>query len=568
VNAKTLIATPVPITYCTPRIDMDSLIEIDEIAELDDHFNSLEFSAHGISSQVEIVGFDVAEPNNTNLEVSQNETGLLSMSVDSDTDKVESSLEAVTEKRNVAVNEHEEEHERGLLFDASSQPDPLISQESTDGQDLREFVASGLLKTTYSVTDERNLLIDAPETPWIELPIDEASFSALCQAIEECFSQGFELDVTISQQLSMLTYIQGHPSNTTFPSDTMFFVSYRQMELVTTLAKSFIGFVEDSNAVSFYKRVIMGSCLLLNENEYRSPMVSLECLLLCSATYLGHEQVILQIVIAGYLKMELASESPSAVASRRLLGMMKRLRVIRNAMLCPVDEDVDQKLLSLTQTIKWYFEQFAYQFRHELLPHALGLAKHYWEREEFEAAQTFPRLKLTPGSILSLSRHMAKAEQSYMQHPRRRYSRLKSSRVEPGSMPNLQTLPPNSSLLLREKEIDFLVTSLYQSLIGRAEQFDDAHRTPLVKSKGSVKVTNLDTGTDTGFATNSIRRRQSELGLVRTRRAPLPKKKEGLELTDLDTETDTGFTTSSTRSYKYGVTMSDSDVLGLIFRDT
>lgn len=130
-------------------------------------------------------------------------------------------------------------------------------------------------------------------------------------------------------------------------------------------------------------------------------------------------------------------------------------------------------------------------------------------------------------------------------------------------MPTLPTLPPNSSLLLREKEIDFLVTSLCQSLIGRAEQFDDAHRTPLVKSKGSVKVTNLDTGTDTGFAANSIRRRQSELGLGRARRAPLPKRKGGLEVADLDTETDTGFTTSSTRSYKYGVTMSDSDVPGI-----
>jgi len=58
---------------------------------------------------------------------------------------------------------------------------------------------------------------------------------------------------------------------------------------------------------------------------------------------------------------------------------------------------------------------------------------------------------------------------------------------------------------------------------------------------------------------------ESELPAIpTTRRRPLlVKQNKRAETINLSTDTDTGFTTSSTRSYKYGVTMSDSDVPGV-----
>ncbi len=64
----TLIATPGPINYCTSRINIDSLIEGNEIAELGDEFNNHQFSAHGCSSRVESVGSNAFESSGTNLE--------------------------------------------------------------------------------------------------------------------------------------------------------------------------------------------------------------------------------------------------------------------------------------------------------------------------------------------------------------------------------------------------------------------------------------------------------------------------------------------------------------------
>lgn len=106
-NADALIATPGPITYCTPRIDMESLIEVDQIAELDDEFNDLQFSAHGSSSQAQGVGLHVAESNNTNLG---------------------------------AQNEHKEKQARSLVSDFSTQPESIPIQETEDGEHAQEFV--------------------------------------------------------------------------------------------------------------------------------------------------------------------------------------------------------------------------------------------------------------------------------------------------------------------------------------------------------------------------------------------------------------------------------------------
>lgn len=190
-NADALIATPGPVTYCTPRINMGSLIEVDQIAEHDDEFNDLQFSAHGSSSQAQGVGLHVAESNNTNLGA-QNETRLFSVSADFGSDKIESSLEPFTKKRNAAANEHEQEQKCALNSEAAPQTESLTNQEAEDGEHARGFIVPVVPEVTYSIIDERNFVGDALDAPSIDLPMEEASLFALSQPSDEFFGDGFE----------------------------------------------------------------------------------------------------------------------------------------------------------------------------------------------------------------------------------------------------------------------------------------------------------------------------------------------------------------------------------------
>lgn len=69
----------------------------------------------------------------------------------------------------------------------------------------RNSWAPGVSEVNYPVIDEPNFVTDAPDTLSTELPIEEANWSALSQAIDECFREGWVLNVTLSQLLSMLT---------------------------------------------------------------------------------------------------------------------------------------------------------------------------------------------------------------------------------------------------------------------------------------------------------------------------------------------------------------------------
>jgi hypothetical protein len=85
----------------------------------------------------------------------------------------------------------------------------------------------------------------------------------------------------------------------------------------------------------------------------------------------------------------------------------------------------------------------------------------------------------------------------------------------------------------------------------------------LLKRKEIVNSIILDQETDTGLTTSSIRSRELNFSVGRARRIPLPERKEGPEVVDFDMETNTEFTTRLTRSYRYGLTMSDNDVPGI-----
>jgi len=549
---------------------MDSLIEIDEIAELDDKFNDLQFSSHRSSSQVEAVGFNVAQSNNTKPRASQKENRLLSATVGCVPDEVESSLEKGTEKRNAAANEHEEEQERNLLSNLSTQSESVPIQETEDYKHAREFVGPGVSEVDNSVIDEPNFVTDTPDTPSTELPIEEENLSALSQAIDECFKEGSGLGVTTSQLLSMLTYVQG--LNLGIEQPPNWILSYPELGPIAALAKHFIESREHYAAVWLYKGIIKLATRLLNESEFISLSLTLDYPNMPCPEYLGHEQAIFQIVIASYLKYQLVADIPPAVTLVRMLGVIDRLRTIRNPKSIPMDEAVDRKLHSLYQIIAWLFVRSAYQFRRELLSHALGLANCYSQREEFEAAEALFNLRLgtpsTPGNISYSSEQICKDEQqNYEQHRRRQSSCLYKPRVRPWSIGDLPSLPPNSPSIYKGK-MDSLVTDFCQRLIRirrpkifqQSKAEDHANRPPLLKGKEAVKSIMVDAEINTGFSNNS---RQTELSPGRARRAPLPKRKKGLKVIDLESETDTGFTTSSTRSYKYGVTFSDSDVPGI-----
>lgn len=365
------------------------------------------------------------------------------------------------------------------------------------------------------------------------------------------------------------TYIQGldlaHPDKWLLASP--------ELEPSAALAKKFIESQQHSAAVSLYKGIIVRTCALFNESECMKDRVSLDDLLLCSPKPLGHEKAILQILIASYLKWQLAADISSAATSHRFSNVIGYLQSKGNPKPSPLDEAVNQKLLSLKHTIKGGLGRSAYQFRRQLLSHALDLADYYSQREEFEAAEALFNLRLgirtpsTPGNVPYLK--ICEAEHQYEQHRRRRYSCPYKPRVRPWSMANWSPLPPNSHSRTW-REIDFLVTGFCQRVILKAKKLQqsrakhDANRLPLLKRKENFSKSIISAlETDTGFTTSSFIRRNLEYSLGTARRTPLPKRKEGLEVVDLDTETDTGFTTSSTRSYRYGVTMSDSDVPGI-----
>jgi hypothetical protein len=554
---------------------MDSLIEIDEMAELDGGINNLQFSAHRSSSQVEAVGFNVAESNNTRLRASHKEDRLLSVIIGCVSDKLESSLETVTEKRNAAANEHEEEQERNLLSDLSTQPESVPIQETEDYKHEREFVGPGVSEVDNPVIDEPNFVTDTPDTPSTELPIEEENLSALSQAIDECFREGWGIDVTLSQLLSMLTYVQGlYPGKEQPPK---WLLSYQEMEPLATLAKNFIESRELSAAASLYKGVIVDTWVLLKDVVYPNSLRALEQLLVLSPEYLNHELAILQIVIAGYLKMQLAAKPSLEAASQRILGVIARLQSIYKSKLSPSSAAIDRVLRSLTLIInRDCLGRFPHPFRYELLFCALDLANCYSQGKEFEAADALFHLRsatrtwqISGTSLSHEDQRIFRAEQMFRQHQRRRRSCPNRSRVRRWSYINPPPAFPGRVSLSHEEAIRFEVASLCRSLVCKREVFshltvtDDAPHAPLLNRKESANITILDSETDTGFTANSIGSQQSELGLGRARRAPLPSRKGGLEVVDLDTETDTGFTTSSTRSYKYGVTFSDSDVPGI-----
>jgi hypothetical protein len=360
------IATPGPITYSTPRLSAESTKSSDETADIDGSFKNLRYSSSGSpirSDSVELCGDQAKD---TNFETSKRARCVLSAIDNFNPDDLGSSQSPITREQNTAAREHEQREEHDLPSGAVPRPKTPPMQETDDGANREIFSTSTVLDSDFSIVCDGVIAVDsalnarstnvslesanlsgltkasrvqngdspvaddrileggtATDTPSTNLPLAEANLSALNEAIDECFRNGLELDLTGAQLLSMLTYLQGLPSETDQSLQTS--SSYQEMKYISTLARNCIESQTSSGAVSIYTRMIVLSCGILKDSLYPDFMRTMEdsspfSPIVKQKEYLNHEATILQIVIAGYFKLQLLNETPLLTASLKMLG--------------------------------------------------------------------------------------------------------------------------------------------------------------------------------------------------------------------------------------------------------
>jgi hypothetical protein len=352
-----LIETPGPVTYCTPHFDMnmDSTIELDETAELDDNFEDLDFSTSDLSTRLKSPHSSADHINDASAEDTKMDSRLLSTdeggslglsgfasnSIDDgrsevaegyiwsqgpitsasklfpaidifNSDDLESPQSSITGNQNAAANEHGHGEEHDRLSRNAPLSVPGGFQEEGDVQNQERFVAS-MIPDDHSpiIGDKYPAANEAPNMAPARLT-HEASLSALGEAIDECFKDGFELDLTISQLLSLLTYLQGPSSEPEEQSEG--FLSYWEMENLAALASYYIEKQQHAAAVLLYKRVIINAWMVFRDVLFTDFMRVLEEIFPFShivkrECYLEHELTVLQLVVAGYFKLLLSAEN-------------------------------------------------------------------------------------------------------------------------------------------------------------------------------------------------------------------------------------------------------------------
>jgi hypothetical protein len=574
-------------------MDMDSTIESDETAELDVNFEDLEFSTSDLSTRLEPLHSSADHINGASAEDTKMDSQLLSTdksdslglsgfaskSIDDgrsevaegyiwsqdlrrivtsanklfpaidifDSGGLESSQSSIIGNQNAAANEHGHGEEHDCLSRNAPLSVPGGFQEEGDVQNQEHFVASMILDDNSPIIGDEYLA--ASETPNMapaRFTHEEANLSALGEAIDGCFKDGFEPDLTISQLLSLFTYLQGSSSEPEELSEGS--LSYWKMKEVATLARDYIEKQQHSAAVLLYKRVIINAWVVLRGVLYTDFMRLLEEMLPFSRVvkrqcYLEHELTVLQLVVTGYFKLQLSAENPSVGASRRILGVVQRLRCIHNSKSSFLREDLNRKLRSLTQTVhdhnfNGFFNdgrQYCVdrRFCDELLFHVLDLANCYSLRGEFEIARELFQLRSIPSRdfvmpTFATNHRRSRGEEWFEQHQQRchRCQRL-------FTRPRVQPWDVITEAPLNTKSGDALLASEYQE--GLEVQIERLCRSLFKDCK---------------------------LGwLPKVPDRPAENKEVGF--INLYTSTGSGSPTGSTRSYRFGVSMSDSDVPGI-----
>jgi hypothetical protein len=540
-------------------------MEVVENTELDDNFSGLRVSSNGSSNRFEALN-SITEANDTDLGASQDASVLLSVIDGFDSDEVESSQAPVMEKRNAAANEHEQGEKHDLLSVTVPQPETIPIQQIGDSQNWQGFKASSVFGVNFSVVSDGIVAADStPSVRSANLSLAEANLSALSEVIDGCFRNGLELDVVGAQLLSMLTYLQGLPLKTDEPLQSSSI--YQEMEYISALARTCIEEQTSSGAVFIYTQMIVLSSRLLKESMYPDFMPAMKngspfSPIVKNKEYLDHEATLLQIVIAGYFKLQLSNETPLLPTSLKMMGVIRRLRDI-HSMQTYYWEPLDHKLQSLTQTLRYYssadLSLFPHQFRNELLFHSLDIATCYSSLyHDFEVAEMFFQFRHHPlsnwkmmgshvGLLMSENRRweVSKAIERYKMHQSRRDVGPNKPRVRPWDIRPTNSTPyvTASTLLLSDELVRLPMERLYKSLIRHCKDFQ--------LSKLKLREAHL---------VQEARRLAQEAHLAQEARLVqiFP-----IRESNFDTETEGGFTSSSARSYKYGVTLSESDFPGI-----
>ncbi|KAN0108734.1 hypothetical protein V8E51_008476 [Hyaloscypha variabilis] len=418
-------STPGPVTYSTPRCDLEMSLtrEMDETVELDDTFTNLDFSAQVFSAPPQPQGLNVED---TNLYTSRTTSYPLLSHED---DLTAFSLNDINEDPSEAAEDVSSLGDSSRTFASGSRLSPRISISNREGLVSSQPPNAGELDRAADEHDKTEKPYPAPSDGPSELPsghqgaaeiiyhessmdsendiepgtshdkslpapLEEYNLVMLSKTIDECFKRRFELDLTLSQLLSILTYLQGPPLQGEEPSSD--FLSYWETKGIAVLAKTYIKEQASFTAVCVFMRVVEQAQAILGGAHYPGFMPRLErtfpfSRIVGDQSYLNHEVVVLQITLSCYFKFQLES-GPLSNAS---IGVVERLRCIQEPKSTLGGYALDDLIgfLNFRSTSTWTSNYDKLQLHREHFFHAMNLARYYSLRGEFEIAETLYLLR-------------------------------------------------------------------------------------------------------------------------------------------------------------------------------
>lgn len=304
---------------------------------------------------------------------------------------------------------------------------------------------------------------------------------------------------------------------------------YAELKRVATLSRRYIERNDHTVAVSIFRDVMSGTDFEATyaRMERVHPFVDLvqkqECL--------WHETMILQMALVSYFKLQIFYGSPALGRipnPGNMIDVIERLKHLysRKAHLNRVWIDID---LTLSRTAQSFSSS---SHRSALLMKALGLANQYSTAHEFKTAQGLFELRLTFSDLFRSFQSGVKSEiESWMEQHK---FRIQNTPSKPPCLPwsrrhvhqtnyysALFSIPPPSEARLQPEHLHRLL-----------RQFSNNHK--------------LDSSTPP-----PARAISAPSFLEHNKR---------IKVIHIDSGEERGFTSSSSRSYRYGVSISDSDV--------
>jgi hypothetical protein len=517
-------------------------MEIDETTELDGNLNLLRLSAHGAPVPFQPCHPTPDEANDEALEASQNSDQTPPTTDDLGFETLEIEQPQTQPYSSPSRHGSEEEWRRDLSYSMLPSSVSPPGQQTGDNGNGEDIVATAVQEGSYRVAGGKDVTAnESQSTPSTKLPLEEANLRALSEAMS---TSGSVITLPICDLLTMITFLQELPLGIHEPPS--YDSAYWAMKDIAHLAKSRIEERDYSTAVSIYEQVItdgwgLGWSLrhsgLVSGPEHSSVFSQI----LKREDYLDHEATVFQIYLADFFKRCLCPDNDVLfLVETSVQDVIKRLRRSPKITTYPFRDLYEQQLQSLSENnLKFLLED--HELWYDLLDHAFALANCFSMNGEFETAETLFQIGLNPrydkivaafpayyASVeAKILRRVCKEKQRYKQHQQRWNGAPYKTRVRPWN-----TLPATSLRVedLTEPDMEELNS---QIIIRRACQRSR-------NFTGDPPSFGMDIFEASGFRRNENR----------------------LEVINL-TETARSVRTSSTKSYKYGVTLSDSGVPGM-----